>query len=40
MDGEDEERIMNLEEELFGPEIMNVVACEGLERVTRLETYK
>ena len=29
-----------LEKELFGREILNVVACEGLERVERPETYK
>ncbi|XAR58978.1 hypothetical protein NMG60_11014582 [Bertholletia excelsa] len=39
VDGEDEER-MNLEQEFFGREIMNVVACEGMERVERPETYK
>ncbi|KAI4306715.1 hypothetical protein L6164_029969 [Bauhinia variegata] len=29
-----------LEKEFFGRELMNVVACEGLERVERPETYK
>ncbi|XAR58979.1 hypothetical protein NMG60_11014583 [Bertholletia excelsa] len=38
-DGEDQGR-MNFEQEFFGREIMNVVACEGLERVERPETYK
>ncbi|XAR58980.1 hypothetical protein NMG60_11014584 [Bertholletia excelsa] len=39
IDGEDQERV-NFEQEFFGREIMNVVACEGLERVERPETYK
>ncbi|KAJ7533281.1 hypothetical protein O6H91_13G040700 [Diphasiastrum complanatum] len=29
-----------LEQEIFGREILNVVACEGLERVERAEQYK
>ncbi|KAK2424982.1 GRAS family transcription factor [Trifolium repens] len=36
---ENEWRLM-LEREFLGREIMNVVACEGLERVERPETYK
>ncbi|XAR58977.1 hypothetical protein NMG60_11014581 [Bertholletia excelsa] len=39
IDGEDEERI-NFEQEFLGREIMNVVACEGLERVETPETYR
>ncbi|XAR58976.1 hypothetical protein NMG60_11014578 [Bertholletia excelsa] len=39
IDGEDEER-MNFEQEFLGREILNVVACEGSERVERPETYK
>uniref|UniRef100_A0A2P2Q9X1 Uncharacterized protein n=1 Tax=Rhizophora mucronata TaxID=61149 RepID=A0A2P2Q9X1_RHIMU len=29
-----------LEMEVYGREVMNVVACEGLERIERPETYK
>ncbi|KAA8549285.1 hypothetical protein F0562_000969 [Nyssa sinensis] len=36
---EDLER-SNLEKEFYGREVMNVVACEGSERVERPETYK
>ncbi|KNA19859.1 hypothetical protein SOVF_057640 [Spinacia oleracea] len=36
---EDSERLM-FEKEFYGREIMNVVACEGTERVERPETYK
>ncbi|CAN6559542.1 unnamed protein product [Malus baccata var. baccata] len=36
---EDEQR-MFFERAIFGRDIMNVVACEGLERVERPETYK
>ncbi|CAN8287354.1 unnamed protein product [Cochlearia groenlandica] len=36
---EDEER-MFLETEVFGREALNVIACEGWERVERPETYK
>ncbi|XVE59274.1 hypothetical protein DITRI_Ditri05aG0032800 [Diplodiscus trichospermus] len=36
---EDQERMV-LEENVFGKEILNVVACEGSERVERPETYK
>ncbi|KAL9228720.1 hypothetical protein vseg_004269 [Gypsophila vaccaria] len=36
---DDPERFM-FEKEFFGREIMNVVACEGTERVERPETYK
>ncbi|KAA8543858.1 hypothetical protein F0562_021965 [Nyssa sinensis] len=36
---EDQERLL-LENEFFGSEVMNVIACEGLERVERPETYK
>lgn len=36
---DDPERLM-FEEEFYGREIMNVVACEGTERVERPETYK
>ncbi|KAG0516530.1 hypothetical protein BDA96_09G010900 [Sorghum bicolor] len=34
-----EDRIQ-LERDLFGPEALNVVACEGAERIERPETYK
>ncbi|KAF6150339.1 hypothetical protein GIB67_034038 [Kingdonia uniflora] len=33
------ERLL-IEQDLFGPEAMNVIACEGTERVERPETYK
>lgn len=36
---EDQQRLL-IEREIFGREIINVVACEGLERVERPETYK
>ncbi|XP_030464302.1 scarecrow-like protein 34 [Syzygium oleosum] len=36
---ENDQRLV-LEREFYGREIMNVVACEGLERVERPETYK
>ncbi|KAM1148772.1 hypothetical protein EV2_030246 [Malus domestica] len=36
---EDEQRLM-FEKAVYGKDIMNVVACEGLERVERPETYK
>ncbi|CAL8999173.1 unnamed protein product, partial [Prunus brigantina] len=36
---EDEQRLM-FEKAVFGKDIMNVIACEGLERVERPETYK
>lgn len=36
---EDQERLM-FEREYFGREIMSAVACEGLERLERPETYK
>ncbi|XP_073057137.1 scarecrow-like protein 14 [Primulina eburnea] len=36
---EDPERLL-FEEQIFGKEIMNIVACEGSERVERPETYK
>ncbi|KAJ4725789.1 Scarecrow-like protein [Melia azedarach] len=36
---EDPERLM-FEREFYGREAMNVIACEGLERVERPETYK
>lgn len=36
---EDPERLM-FEREVYGREAMNVIACEGLERVERPETYK
>lgn len=36
---DDPERLM-FEKEFYGREIMNVVACEGTERVERPETYK
>ncbi|KAJ9172364.1 hypothetical protein P3X46_015610 [Hevea brasiliensis] len=36
---EDQERLM-FEREFYGREAMNVVACEGMERVERPETYK
>ena len=31
---------MLLESESYGPQAMNVIACEGLERIERPETYK
>ncbi|KAL6326758.1 hypothetical protein AAG906_010933 [Vitis piasezkii] len=31
---------MLLEREVYGQEIMNIIACEGLERIERPETYK
>ncbi|XP_073138500.1 scarecrow-like protein 33 [Henckelia pumila] len=36
---EDPERLL-FEEHIFGKEVMNIVACEGSERVERPETYK
>ncbi|KAF8041241.1 hypothetical protein BT93_B3237 [Corymbia citriodora subsp. variegata] len=36
----DNDQRLVLEGEFYGREIMNVVACEGLERVERPETYK
>lgn len=36
---EDEQRLL-LEREMFGRDAMNVVACEGMERFDRPETYK
>lgn len=39
IDREDPMRLM-FEEEFWGKEVMNVVACEGCERVERPETYK
>ena len=36
---EDQER-MHLEQEFYGREIMNIIACEGSERVERPEKYK
>uniref|UniRef100_A0A5B7ASL3 Putative scarecrow transcription factor family protein n=1 Tax=Davidia involucrata TaxID=16924 RepID=A0A5B7ASL3_DAVIN len=36
---EDQERLM-FEKEFYGREIMNIIACEGSERVERPETYK
>lgn len=36
---EDQDRLM-YEREMLGREVMNVVACEGLERVERPDTYK
>ncbi|GAV78279.1 GRAS domain-containing protein [Cephalotus follicularis] len=36
---EDPHRLM-IEKDFFGREIMNVVACEGSERIERAETYK
>ncbi|KAM1698142.1 hypothetical protein ACFX14_029311 [Malus domestica] len=36
---EDEHRLM-FEKAIYGRDIMNVIACEGLERVERPETYK
>jgi len=34
-----EERIL-IERDIFGRQAMNVIACEGLERIERPETYK
>ncbi|KAK4377528.1 hypothetical protein RND71_003824 [Anisodus tanguticus] len=31
---------MLIEREIFGKEALNVIACEGLERVERPQTYK
>ncbi|CAL5353019.1 unnamed protein product [Camellia sinensis] len=39
MPREGQERV-NLEREFFGCEVMNIIACEGAERVERPETYK
>ncbi|KAK3442110.1 hypothetical protein EUGRSUZ_B02345 [Eucalyptus grandis] len=39
LDADCEESLV-FERELYGREIMNVIACEGLERVERPETYK
>lgn len=39
IDREDPTRLM-FEKELFGREIMNIIACEGCERVERPQTYK
>ncbi|KAI3667685.1 hypothetical protein L6452_42754 [Arctium lappa] len=39
LDREDEQRL-NFEKEFCGREAMNVIACEGAERVERPETYK
>jgi len=36
---EDQQRLL-FEKEIYGRDIMNVIACEGLERVERPETYK
>ncbi|ONK76916.1 uncharacterized protein A4U43_C02F1220 [Asparagus officinalis] len=36
---EDEQRLL-IEREIFGREALNVIACEGLERMERPETYK
>ncbi|CAA0833487.1 Scarecrow-like protein 14 [Striga hermonthica] len=36
---EDEDRLM-YEREVFGREVMNVIACEGTERIERPETYR
>ncbi|KAJ8750575.1 hypothetical protein K2173_015736 [Erythroxylum novogranatense] len=36
---EDEQRLL-YEKEIFGRDITNVIACEGIERVERPETYK
>lgn len=36
---EDEDRIV-FEQEIFGKEVLNVIACEGEKRVERPETYK
>ncbi|KAL7173372.1 hypothetical protein ACSBR2_032774 [Camellia fascicularis] len=39
MSREAQDRV-NLEREFYGREVMNIIACEGLERVERPETYK
>ncbi|KAL2239572.1 scarecrow-like protein 14 [Sesamum indicum] len=31
---------INFEQDFYGPEVINVIACEGAERVERPETYK
>ncbi|KAL8213860.1 hypothetical protein R6Q57_003309 [Mikania cordata] len=38
--GRDDEQRLNFEKEFCGREAMNVIACEGSERVERPETYK
>ncbi|XP_021716602.1 scarecrow-like protein 30 [Chenopodium quinoa] len=39
MSKEDNERLL-LESKLYGPQALNVIACEGMERVERPESYK
>jgi len=39
LDREDEVRI-NFEQEFYGREVMNIIACEGLQRIVRPEAYK
>ncbi len=39
MPAEHPDRVL-LEQEFFGRDILNIVACEGLERVERAETYR
>ncbi|XP_010686165.2 scarecrow-like protein 30 [Beta vulgaris subsp. vulgaris] len=39
MSREDSERLL-LESKLYGPQALNVIACEGIERVERPESYK
>ncbi|KAL1361771.1 hypothetical protein AAHE18_03G028800 [Arachis hypogaea] len=36
----DNEKRMKIEREIIGREVLNVVACEGFERIDRPETYK
>lgn len=36
----DDKQRLKFEQELMGTEVMNIIACEGLERVERAETYK
>ncbi|XP_021720828.1 scarecrow-like protein 30 [Chenopodium quinoa] len=39
MSKEDNERLL-LESKLYGPQALNIIACEGIERVERPESYK
>ncbi|KAH7864397.1 hypothetical protein Vadar_029180 [Vaccinium darrowii] len=39
LDRENEARI-NFEQEFYGHEVMNIIACEGLQRIVRPEMYK
>ncbi|CAL5424436.1 unnamed protein product [Camellia sinensis] len=39
-EGQEGQERINLEREFYGREVMNIIACEGAERVERPETYK